>query len=268
MLDCDRCTKIIDAWLASQGEQGMSLADREMLHSPEFRKHVNGCDACSAYLGEAAATMAETAGLAEDSKRAAEDKVLRAHLLQLFESRGLLDDDGRLRVVDETSAFPSADQERGRRSFDALADVVRRVAGEAALLVGAFGLRLPPVAPATRGNREGVAMTPPYQLALWMPALAAWNWQPDVTLEARPSEIRLLFTAQPGANRAELAIPHAAIRTKEGSLVVAGDLAELRWLEDGSDRCFLTVWKPQSAEERLQELIDPAADDALVVWIN
>jgi hypothetical protein len=101
-----------------------------------------------------------------------------------------------------------------------------------------------------------------------MPALEARNWQPDVTLEVRPTEIRLLLTVRPGVDRAELAAPQAAIRTKEGALVAASAPARLRWLEDGSNRCFLTIWQAASADEKLEDLIDPAADDALVFWIT
>lgn len=273
MFDCDSCVRIMDAWVASRGEPGMSPADREALHSPEFRDHVNHCDACGAYLGEASAKMAEAARLTRESERAAEDKVLLAHLLDLFEHRGLLGDDGQLAVVQETPASPPSGTEAtvpagDRRSFEVMADAIRKVGGQAATLVGAFGLRLPRLAPATRGDREGVAETPPHQLALSMPALEEGSWQPGVTLEVRPAEIRLLLTARPGAIRAELAAPHAAIHTKDGALVMASDSAELRWLEDGSDRCFLTVWQARSADEKLQDLIDPAADDSLLVWIT
>jgi len=273
MFDCDSCVRIMDAWMASRGEPGMSSADRAALHSAEFRDHVNHCDACSVYLGEASAKMADAARRARESERAAEDKVLLAHLLDLFEYRGLLGDDGQLAVVQETPGSRSSGIEAivpadDRRSFEAMVDAVRKVGGQAATLVGAFGLRLPQLAPATRGDREGFAQTPPHQLALSMPALEAGNWQPGVTLEVRPAEIRMLLTARPGAIRAELAAPHAAIHTKDGAIVMASDATELRWLEDGSERCFLTAWRAGRADEKLQDLIDPAADDSLLVWIT
>ena len=249
MFDCDSCMRIVDAWAASQGETAMSPADREALHSPEFRRHVNQCDACSAYLGEASAKVAEAAKRARESERDAEDKVLLTHLLELFGSRGLLDDNGRLRVARETPPSPSNGTEAiapasSKSSLEALSDAVRKVAGQAAVLVGVFGLALPPLAPATRGDREGFAESPPHQRTLSMPALEAGNWQPDVTLEVKPTEIRLLLTVRPGVDRAGLATPQAAIRWKprtnmEPSMAACSTLAILfEYARDNECSCI------------------------------
>ena len=124
---------------------------------------------------------------------------------------------------------------------------------------------VPPPAPATRGGRG--AQSPPYQLALSLPALQAGNWEPHVTVEVRPTEVRLLLAAGPTVERAKLARPQAAIHTKEGALLWAGEADRLRWLTDGSNRALLTVWRARSPKDRLASLVDPDATDALVVWI-
>jgi hypothetical protein len=101
-----------------------------------------------------------------------------------------------------------------------------------------------------------------------MPKLEAGGWQPEVTVEVRPTEVRLLLSARPDANRDELVAPHAALRGRDAALLDESEPPGLHWLEDGSDRCYLIAWQASGADEKLEELIDPAADDALIIWFT
>ena len=272
MDECDHCKRIIDAWVAAQGESALSEADRVTLHSPKFRDHVNNCVLCSTQLGEASSQIMAMLRQLEEQQDDTSDEVLRAHLLKLFESRGLLTDDGRLAGVPAPSAFNQArnalgDSEAGNSS--ALVDAIRNVGGHVATLVGTFRLPLPRTAPATLGaDRDQSAVSPPLQVALSMPALTAGSWQSNVTLEIRPTQVSMLLTASPNAQRTSLATPCAAIRTAQGTLLMAGDSEQLRWLGDESNRCYLTVWRAITAAERLEDLVDPSAEDSLVVWMS
>ena len=273
-MDCSACTKIVDAWVAAEGESRMGASDRAAIHSPEFRHHVIGCDSCREYLSNGSEQVTAAVRRQQRATRSAEDAAILEGVLRLSESHGLLDEDGQLRFRKEAAPSEWKDMQpatrvSGEPAFAALADAVREVSGRAATLVGVFKLPLAQLAPSTRaGGREAPLETPPHQVALVMPALEDGNWRPEVTLEIRPAEIRVLLSMQRGADRAELAMPHAAIRARDGALIASSESTGLRWLEDGSDRCFLTVWQTASSDEKLEDLVDPTADDGLVIWLS
>lgn len=114
--------RILDAWVASGGEPGMSAADREALHSSEFRQHVNHCDACSTHLADASEKVSAATRLARKAASEAEDETLLAHLLSLFERRGLLDDEGQLRTAQKVAG----ERETGSSLVVDTVDVVQR----------------------------------------------------------------------------------------------------------------------------------------------
>jgi hypothetical protein len=149
-----------------------------------------------------------------------------------------------------------------------LAHGLRRAFGQAVVAVSAFKIAAPSALPATLAPRSAASVPPPQQVEIVMPALERGNWLADVTLEIRPTEIRALLSAKPGADRSSLAMPHAALRAKDGSLVSSAASAELEWLEDGSGRCYLIVWQAGFDEGQLGTVIDSATDDNLVVWLT
>jgi hypothetical protein len=81
---------MMDAWVADNGEDGMSQIDRGIFYSAEFRNHLNSCDTCSDYLGESSQKIMA-------AQMAADDAVIEVHLLDLFGKRGLLGQDGRFK---------------------------------------------------------------------------------------------------------------------------------------------------------------------------